>query len=259
MSAELLRFEDAQHKRLANSITKAFGGMYEQAADVAHEYATLMSQDPRAAILQLPVYLNRARDINPERSFVEAVANGPNPDWTAPMLDIIGVAYPTLDKETRKEALLQCLGFLNGLRYDYSQMQVELINEPWLVADIVIDYPLYWCGFQDYCELLEKNRAWEQLYPQLNGIRSAFWFTLAIVRTEFASDTIKDNFYRLFPTLTDRTLDAIAGITHDHAEHNFKKDGTPLEEGIEKRLFKYDHRFHADIKRKIEERKWITL
>lgn len=257
--SKLLDFEKPYRERVINSIVNEIGSWNKNADQIGEVYAKLMNENPRQAIRDLSKFIDQARDINPERSFVEAIAGGPNHDWTAPMLDIVGTVYPSLEKDVRKEALHNCLDFLDGLRYDYSQNHVELINEPWLVGDIVITRPLYWCGFQDYCDLLAKHKTWKDTYPEMKNAKSAFWLAMAVVRTEFASDEVKERFYRLFPTLTDRTLDAIAGITYEHSVLELKEDGTPLEQNIEQRLFKYDHRFHTDIRRKIEERKWLKL
>lgn len=257
--AEILRFENHYQKRLVDKIVDTIGDWYGQAEEVAQSYSKLMAENPTLAIAQLPAFINKAREINPGGRWVETIAGGPNQDWTAPMLDIVGVVYPVLDKSVRREALLKCLGYLDGLNYFNSQNHVELINEPWLVGDIVINRPLYWCGFQEYCDLLQKHKTWKELYPQLLHTRSAFWLAMGVVRTEFASDEVKDNFYRVFPSLTDRTLDAIAGITHVHAEHESRKEGTPMKQNIESRLFKYGRRFHGDIIRKMTEGKWVSL
>lgn len=256
---ELLQFEAFARKKKIDQWMEVMGGWWEKADQVAEEYRGLITTDPKLAIKQLPDFLDKARDINPERSFVEAVAGGPNPDWTAPLIDIIGAVYPSLDKQTRKEALSVSLNFLDVLNYFNSQQNVELINEPWLVSDIVINRPLYWCGFKKYCNLLEKNPTWESFYPHLKSVRSAFWLGMAVSRTKYASEPVQTNFYRMFPTLMDRTQDAIAAIIFVNAQNDYLEEDTPIIQSIESSLFKYDPRLYKGIVKKIEERKWVDL
>lgn len=235
--------------------------MNVRANEVANSYLQLMLENPILAIRQLPKFIEQARDINEggARGFVEAVAGGPNYDWTAPMLDIIGIVYPELDKESRKEGLLGCLGFLDRLNYFNSQNNVELINEPWLVADIIINRGLYWCGYAQYCDLLERCKKWPDFQKEIKSARSEFWLSLAVVQPECSSLEVRANYYKQFSGLIDRTQDAIAAMTFNHAQDANKRDGTSIEGYIEKSLSKYDVLLHEAIRRKMKEEKWIRL
>ncbi len=218
-----------------------------------------MIEDPSDAIKRLPDFLNKARNINPERSFVEAVAGGPNHDWTAPMLDIIGMVYPSMDKELRKKGLLQCLGFLDMLNYFNSQDNVELINEPWLAADIVINRPLYWCGYGQYCNLLSHNKRWEEVSEKRISARSEFWLSIAVSRPKYSSLEVRMKYYKEYPDIMDRTMDAIAGISYTHAVHANQNENIAIEDYIKKSLSKYDPLLHESIREKMKEKKWIEL
>ena len=48
---------------------------------------------------------------NTERGY-ESIAGGPNQDWIAPLIDIIGIVYPDLPREQRKKALIYIIRFL---------------------------------------------------------------------------------------------------------------------------------------------------
>jgi len=256
---KIINFEEALRRK---SFDRALSQMIDtssRAYDVANSYYQLMQKSPSIAIDKLDEFMEKVRDINPERCFVEAVAGGPNHDWTAPMLDIVGIMYPTLDRELRTKSLIKCMSFLDGLRYDYSQNHVELINEPWLVADIVISRDLYWCGYQDYIALLNKHKDWDGLRKDSTRIKSDFWLTYALVKPEYSSLDIRYNYYKTYPELVDRTLDGIAGILATRSELFLEKKGTPILESYEKYLSKIDTILHDRILSKIEENKWIKL
>lgn len=252
---ELLTFETHYQKRLVDKWMSTIGRWYQNAASTAEDFGQLLAQDPRVAIDQLPRYLDQAANADGGGYH----PGGPNHDWTAPIIDLIGIVYPHLDNNVRAEALKRSLGFLDGLNYFNAQFNVELLNEPWLVADIIVNRPLYWCGFKSYSELLRQKRAWAELQPDLEGARSAFWMAYTVVRTEYTTPEVQANFYRIFPTLVDRTQDAAAALIACDAQRENLQDGIPVEESIEAALFKYDKTLHTSIRSKIGERKWIIL
>lgn len=249
---EIIDFKEVSRKRLVDKLVFTLGFMYDEAEEIANSYYELMIENPLVAIEKLPNFIRQARNINSVLG--EAYAGGPNHDWTGPMLNILGIMYPLLERDARKEGLLKCLNFLEGIRYDYSQNNVELIDEPWLVADIVINRPLYWCGYKEYIILLEKNPKWVDFSQHIDSAKSDFWLTLAITRPKYSSLEIRANFYRQFSDLIDRTEDAIAAIIFNYAQQESQK-----EEYIEENLLKYDAFLHKDIRKKIEEKKWIKL
>ena len=151
---ELLSFEKHRERKVVNSFVAVLGGLYTQAEDIAVAFAKEIEDDPIQAITNLPQYIRRARNVNPHADFTEAIAGGPNHDWIAPLLNIVGVVYPELKLEPRTQALNMCFNYFDGLRYDYVQNHVALLDEPWLVGDIVINRWVYRSGYQEYIDLL---------------------------------------------------------------------------------------------------------
>ncbi len=255
---DLLDFEKAYRERMIGRLMNQFGTMYQQAEIVADDYFKLMLENPEEAIRKMPEFIDRARNINPVRAY-EAMTGGPNHDWTGPMLDILGVVYSGLGKDVREKGLRQCMNFLDGLNSFYSQNHVELINDPWLASDIVITRPLYWCGYKQYSDLAEQNKSWKDFSEKMNSARSAFWLAMAITRPEYASLEVRKNFHEQFPTLMDKTKDAIAAMVTVYGGRKAEREGLELADCINERLVKHDPILHQDIRAKIEEKKWILL
>lgn len=81
----------------AEDIIRIFTNMNVKAKKIAEDFSQLMVNNPSLAIQELPDFLKKVRDINKHRAY-EAVAGGPNHDWTGPILDIIGIMYPPWKK-----------------------------------------------------------------------------------------------------------------------------------------------------------------
>lgn len=256
--AKIINFQEAVRKKVIDKMMAALGGMNDQARAIANSYYQFMMEDPKSAIKRLPEYLEKARDISPNRHFGESLV-GPNHEWTAPMLDIIGTMYPYLEKDVREQGLLRCLSFLDGIKCIYSQDNVALINEPWLVADIRINRYVYWPGYQEYADLLEQNPRWADFSQYISSAKSQFFLALSIIRMKYSSLDVRCNFYKQFPDLVDRTQDAIAAIIYDGAQIVNSRDGTSVDDFIEENILKYDPLFHKNIRAKITEEKWIKL
>ena len=173
-------------------------------------------------------------------------------------LNKIGLVYPNLSLESRKTNLRKALDFLSRFRYDHSQNYVEIIQEPWLVADIVISENLYWCGYERYISFLRKNQIWNKFQKNSKDIKSAFWLSYTIIHPKYSSLNIRTKFYEINPVLLDRTKDAVAAIIYDRIESHRNEKNYNLE-GIAKELIKYDPMFHKEILEKINEQKWIKL
>lgn len=255
---ELLDFEKPFRERMVGRLMEQCGTMNQQAGVVANGYFELMMKDPTKAIQRLPEFIERARDINPVRGY-ESMAGGPNQDWIGPLFNIVGTVYPALDRTAREQGLRQCMNFLDGLNYSYSQNHVELINEPWLASDIVITRPLYWCGYEHYCNVAKQNKSWKNFSGTMKSAKSAFWLAMAVTHPEYASLEVRKNFYEQFPTLMDRTKDALAAMAAVYGGRKAEKEGLELEVCIGERLATHDPLLHEDIRAKIEEKKWIVL
>lgn len=230
-----------------------------EASGIASDFFQLMLKDPKKGVLEISDFIDKIRDINPERAFVEAVAGGPAAEYTVQAINILGIFYPSLEKDIRKDGLIKTISFLSRLNYETSQYNLEMVHEPWLVADIVINHRWAWCGYSQYCDLLKKNRTWEEFSKYTKSPKSRFWMALAVTRPKYSSLEVRTKFYKEFPDTMDRTKDAIAAITHSHAVGSNKREGTDIDEYIEEHLKKYDELLIDDIKKKMDERKWITL
>lgn len=238
--------------------------MYQSAGGIQQEYAALATADPLIAIGRLPEFLERARDINPPG--IEALAGGPNQDWTVPMLNIVGTLYPSLSREQRQQALGFCLSYLDKIEFHSSQRHVAMIDEPWLVGDIVITRPRYWCGFDWYCQWLDQDKDWSSFRSRIPQASSIFWLTMAMVWNGPASFPIRQQYYRHYPDLVDRTLDVIAGDIACHGLQDVNK-GAQLdlffpnseEEAIQQVLVQYDSQFSERIREKMQRQNWIKL
>lgn len=247
------------NERLVEKIVSILGEMDEKAGNIVNSFYLRIMENPLSAVEELHCFISKARNINPGGMVGEAYAGGPNYDWTGPVIDMLGTIYPLLEKEVRKKGLLETLSFLDGLNYFNSQNNVELINEPWLVADIIINRPLYWPGYKQYCNLLEQNPNWIDFSQHIDSVKSKFWLALTITRPKYSSLDIRANFYTQFPDLIDRTGDAIATIIFNYAQQESQKNGNTIEPYIEENLLDYDPHLHNNIRKKIEEKKWIKL
>jgi hypothetical protein len=255
----VINIEEARKKKSKEKLVSSVGVLYEAAGDIAKSFNKLMSENPVSAIKKLPEFIEKARNVIPDRGLVEAAAGGPNPHWTSPMLDILGIVYPTLEKDVRKEGLLKCLNFLDNLGSGHAQCNVEFIDEPWLVADIAVNRPMYWRECEQYTWLLRGTKSWKNFSPYIMSAKSEFLLALAVIRPADSSLEIRTNFYKQYPDLIDRTLDAVAAITFERAIESNKRNGVSVDEYVNGRIRNYDPLFHDGIRKKIEEKKWIKL
>ncbi len=229
-----------------------------RASEVICEYYQLMLQNPNQVVLRLPEFIEKVREANPQR-YYESLAGGPKPEWTGSLLDILGMIYPSLERDERESGLKQCLYFLDSIRSDYAANQVELINDPWLAADIVITRPVYWCGYKEYANFALENKTWKSFSKKMNCTGSYFWLAMAVTHPEYTSLDVRKNFYEQYPILMDRTKDAIAAMVAVYGGRKVAREGLELEVCINERLVKHDSLLHDDIRLKIDEKKWVLL
>lgn len=255
--SELLDFEQGKSRRWVKRAMQSFDDLNARADENISEFHKLMLQDPTSAISAFTTFVQQGRDIN---QLPDAMIGGPNHDWIAPLIDVGGSVYPELPVGERTRFLEMVMNYLSSLNSFYSQNHVELINEPWLVADILVNSDwMYWPGFIQQSGMLEKYPTWEALYPHLGEVKSAFFMALAVSKPKYSTDQIRRNFYQTFPSLTDRTQDAIAALIYVRAQNAFLKEGIPIHEYVESKLFGYDPEIAPNILRKIKEKKWIDL
>ncbi len=222
--------------------------VYKHLGEHAFEpFVELAHTDPERAIREFPQYLEKVLSSG-NNLFRGMMCGGPAPEATAPLLNILGSFYPKLPKPVREQGLKQALNFLNGLNYSNSQDNVALIQEPWLVGDIVINMPLYWSGYDEYRKLgevqtwedFERNFISEKDGQAYLNARSFAWLSYALSRVEFApqADRARRVFAEIFTDEVDRTKDFIAGLIHEHAfcDEFFPDGNIPYKNGVADRM-----------------------
>lgn len=271
IDGQLLDFQGGQDKHLervkrerreadVNRLLTHLEGMYQGAGEVVGEYRTLIEQNPFQGVMQLSSFLKRVREkMSPEGRAWETIAGGPNPDTTGPILDAAGIFYETFNRQEREQVLRKILSFLDGLKNIYAEWQVEKINDPWLVMDIVINRFDYWPGMKDYIELLKDKNTWNLLQPEINKVSSRFFLAFTILHPEYSSLSVRQKFYKQFPDLIDSTEDAVAAWIQARAEVFSESKGQTVDEYVSSKMLSYDPLSHNNIKKKIKERKWIIL
>jgi len=238
------RFRQVKINYLMDIFYKQLSEQIEKAKEKAERFYYFMIENPEEAIEYLPKYIESARDVVQDRAFVESIAGGPNPSYTVPMINVLGVVYDELPKEVRKKGLIKCMNYLDSLNYIYSQFHMEEVHDPWLFSDIIHNRNLYWCGYKEYIDILSKDPSWEE-FSKLKP-KSRFLLTLAVLRPKYCSLEIRANYIKENPGLVDKTLDGIVAI---HAKS----------EDVENSFAKYDVFFKDRLKEKYEEQKWIDL
>lgn len=250
---------DAQ--KIVNHISLMYSCVVEHGTDVFRE---LVKTDPKRAIEELPQHMERVLGLG-NGIFRGFMCGGPHEGVTAPMLDAIGSVYPCLERKLRENALENCLGFLDGLNYFVSQNNVELIDEPWLVGDILANRPLYYCGFCSYADKLEKVDNWFKFKEEFvkDGkfdVKSVFWLSYAVSYPKYCQKSIRDAFAEQYPELVDRTKDAIAGYIHGIGiAADTCSEPLSYEASVAGSLENYDPDWHSEIRAKIAENKFIIL
>ncbi|OGI24940.1 MAG: hypothetical protein A3J76_03810 [Candidatus Moranbacteria bacterium RBG_13_45_13] len=233
---------------------------YKEAASIIRELDDIMVNNPKEGIRRLPEFFGEIRAVlGKDQAFVEAVAGGPNPHWTGSILDVLGFVYPELTTELRQEALLICFSFLDKLNYLIAQDNVELIQEPWLVRDIIVSESWYWPGFQRYVDLLKKNKGVKEFQQTLNRERNGVWMAWTIIRREWAILPIRTWYYENFPDIVDRTLDAIAARIYSRAKNRQIRGRVSVRKSVKELLQKYDPSFYQTLSRKIKKKEWIEI
>ncbi len=255
---------DRKAREVVNQISLKYLHLKEQGIE---PFIELSENDPERAVEEFPSALGRVLELG-DNFFRGTMAGGPAPEATAPIINAIGAIYSKLPKTVREKALTQSLYFLDRLDYFNSQNNVELIDEPWLVGDIVINRPLYWCGYKEYVKRLERvttiddfKREFirEKGYVDYIDVNSMFWLTYTFSRKEYSPDAPRMFFSELFPDIIDRTQDAIAALIVHHSKIDEKNEHIPYLTGVENHMKKYVEEWQYPIREKIEDVKWIWL
>lgn len=260
MSAALdnvLDINERLRKKSISDVIGQMGEMQDKATSIIDEYTLLMKKDQIEAVKRLPEFVSKSRHIN--NIAYEGMAGGPNQDWIAPMFNVLGSVYQDLNKDARKMGLQHIMNFLDHLRYDYSQNHVELIDDPWLVGDIVGNRGLYWPGVESYFTLFEKHKTWDELSVNLKYVKSQFFFAFAVTRPKHSSLDIRTNFYKKFPELVDKTADGIIARIALGTKQMKKHKDLDVEKYVEECIVGYDPLLHDKLRIKYKEEKWVDL
>src|SRR3989338_550766 len=233
-------------------------------------FLELAQKNPKRAIEEFPRVLGQV--LSSGNGFFNGTNCGGPFEWvTAPLLNVIGSIYPKLPKDVRGSALSQAMNFLDGLRYDNSQRNVELIQEPWLVGDIYINRDLYWPGSKDYVERLKGITSWQEFESRFMkedekgnsylDAKSLFFLAYTLSRVEDGPQEIRRTFSEIFPDIAERTKDVIAAFIHDWAEYEEadQKRKIPYKKGLEEGIKDYAPEWHDDIRERITQTKWVYL
>ena len=262
MLGSILLFQEALNKQNANRLQKKVQTFFEtlrsQAGETFCQFDQLMQEDPKKAMEALPSFLDSVRAKSGDR-WIESLAGGPNHDVTVPLLNIVGAVYLDLDRETRTAGLRQCLSYLDGINCMYSADHVGRIDAPLLVGDIIINRPPYWAGYQEYAKALEHIKEWKNFQPLIENAKSEFWLTLSVFRQKYTSLEIRTRYFQHYPSLVDRSLDALAGILFEESSRCHENDGKTLQEDLDESFAMYDPVLHDRLHRKMEEKKWIKV
>lgn len=260
MSKETIDLISYRNKKNFNKVVEQFRDSSNEATSVWSDFVLMTEYSPKEAIEKMPEFIERARNACGEgRMAYESYVGGPKTEWTGSILNVLGEVYPFLDKDVRQEGLKKVLNFLDGLNYSYAQDQMELVDEPWLAADVFVNRGIYWCGFQENIKLLAENRDWKDFSKHLDQTKSKFLLCFSVVQPKHSSLSVRKGFYEQFPELVDRTLDAVAAINYNYALDVKTRKGILVEDYLSESLVKYDPLFHDKIRGKILEEKWIRL
>ena len=234
--------------------------IYGRAGKIINEYAELMEKNPERALANLNQYLDKVRRVNPNRAFIESIAGGPNQDWIGPILDIAASNYEQGNMETRELILRSHFDFLDNLNYTYAQNHVETLSNPYVVRDIIISNVLYWPGYAYPKQVLHKpGMIWRDYKGfMLTDLASPVLASLAILRADYPSREIKDNFYAETPDLLDGAISLAAGMAFRDAAIR-TEDGSDTLAEIEEYISKYDELLHPQLRIQLVDANWLFL
>jgi hypothetical protein len=256
---------------IADTFLEVINCWYDNAKEIEVEFRTLVENDFEKGLDEFFKYLNKARDLNPNRSYAEAMAGGPNHDWTGPIISALGDIYPKLDKEKRLLALQRVLGFFDRLNYMYVHNHMDFIDDPWLVMDITNKRPIYWCGYAAYKDAIDKMGSWDEFENKYiekiddiyrlnkDAVKSACFLTMAVCSPSNPKQEFKERYNLLFPELVDRTKDVLACRAYFRAKYESEKEGADFDEALDQGLMRYGEDWYDDLKNKIEEQNWLDF
>lgn len=248
---------------IVNHMSLMFSYVQEHGTDAFRE---LVQKDPTKASEQLPIYLDKILRAG-DRFFNYPGCGGPHEMVTAPLIDSVGLVYPCLDKPQREKALRSCLKFFDEQNYFLVQNNVAYINEPWLVGDIILNRPLYWCGFKELSDRLKPLATWsdwEAAFLDEQGrldAKSVGWLSVAVGWKENASELVRRGFAERYPGIVERTKDVIAGWAHIRGirEQYEEEKPMPYQKRCEKFYTHFEPEWLQGVPEQLGQKNFIVL
>lgn len=248
-------FRQKQTERLIQDLSELYGN----AGDNWNQFVAVAEVNLSEAIRCMPEFIDRARNVNPNRAFGEALAGGPNPDWIVLLMNVLGDYYEYLERDEREQVLRHCLKYFDGLNFLYSQNHVELLSSPFLITDIVISRWLYWPGLSRPRKFLQ-GAIMEDLASKDQDVLSSFWVCLAVIwNDDGVTLPMRQWYYKNHPEIVEKTLSFAAAHTYFCAKGKVK-EGEDLGLYITSTLNKvYDPLLHHRIREKIHKEDWVRI
>lgn len=143
--------------------------------------------------------------------------------------------YPQLQPSQKQAVLRELVGkYLDKLNYQYAASHVRRIIDPSLVADILINRPLYAADWQDIYELLMKSSKCAEVLAHFENTDAPFWFVYGLLlepERDKAAQQVRSQFRRCFPVYTEQVLGAVATTIRHNARIETTKDPTRTLDG----------------------------
>ena len=255
------KFSEKRRRELVDRLLGEFEQLNQAAVINGQTFAELAESDLLEAISRLPEFIEKTRNINPGRSFVEAVAGGPNQDWIVPLFNVVGEFYPELERDVRKSFLRQCLRYLDQRNYFEAQNHVEMLEDPMLIADVIINRSLYWPGFRQFADLLRTCRTKDELVQVPDYKLGSFWTCLAVMwNGDWITLPLRQWYYQNYADLLDRSLCFAAAKTHTRVERMATESELQFFDCVTTYLNeRFDSTLHDRIQDRMKQKKWILL
>jgi hypothetical protein len=256
---EIIHAEKSFRERQIDKLIRGLADLYDDATDNWTTFAVLAGKNLPEAIKRLPEFIKRARDTNPNRAFVEAVAGGPNQDWIVPLMNVLGECYESLERNEREQIVRHCLNYFGGLNYLYSQNHVEMLTSPLLITDILMSRWLYWPGLSKQRAFL-GNPTVDDMVSKDQETMGSFWVCLAIIwNDDSITLPVRQWYYKNYPDIVEKTLSFAAAHTYFCAKGKVQ-NGEDIGLHINSFLNTvYDPVLHKRIREKIKESSWIQI
>ncbi len=255
---------------LTRSLDNCFDAHEIAALESGVSLEQLLREDPRKAIEMVPSILDRGlntaytqEDGTNVRSFVQATCGGPCETVPQAVYNAVGDAYPMLSRELKDRAVCTISRILDRQNYLTSQLQIEGLREPLLIADLVLaSNHLYWPGLNEGCSLLKKYDDFFEIWKEIAGenglfdrakVNSDFLVAYALLRSDicrFGRDYIRV----ANPNFLNRVVKGIVALRFAPAkgEGEIKIGTTRLQELLPEEL-------HSQIESLRQERDWTKV